>query len=186
MAALEWGHRLAFTGATHQALKLLQPDIPAVPEVSSIEPLRARRLLWLADCYREIGEYRLAEDSYDRAIEAYRALGGGQPLVVLSVAYNSKALLLLRQKRFAEAEPLFRRAIAGYVEVGYVSESPALAAARVELAWALSSLGRDAEARDLVESAGPTVARELAPSHVARVLLRKLRALKKDRMVTSG
>jgi len=169
-----WGHTLAFTGDAHQALELLRPEMPGDPKVVRVRRYQGLRLLWLGDCYRESGDYARAETSYDAAIALYQSLT--QPHhVALHMAYEGKALLLTRERRFAEAVPLLRLVITGYGADEYPADGPAIAAAKVELAAALLSAGQAAEAKELVEAAGPIVDRELAPTHAARLTLQNLR-----------
>jgi tetratricopeptide (TPR) repeat protein len=132
------------------------------------------RLLWLADTYREAGAYAPAEQAYDRAISYL----GSHPLphsAAPSMAYEGKALLLGRERRFAAAVPLYRLAITGYANSRYALDGPSIAAAKVELADSLAALGRLAEARGLVAESGAIVVAGLAPAHPARITLNRLR-----------
>jgi tetratricopeptide (TPR) repeat protein len=170
-----WGHMLSFVGNASQGVDLLMPDMPGDPKVISVRRFQGLRLLWLADCYRELGDRAHALESYDQAIALYQSLT--QPHnVAMHMAYEGKALLLGRERRFAEAVPLLRLVIAGYGADEYPADGPAIAAAKVELAAALASLGKFDEARSLIDSAGPIVDRELAPTHAARRTLQRLRA----------
>jgi len=172
---LKWGHTLAYVGETRRALELLSIEVPGDPKVLATRRFQGLRLLWLADCYRESGAYALALDNYNQAIELYQSLKQPQS-VALTMTYEGKALLLARQRRFAEAVPLLRMAIAGYAANQYLPDGPAIAAAKVELAEDLFALGRRTEAQSLIAEASPIVARELAPTHHARLTLARLRA----------
>jgi eukaryotic-like serine/threonine-protein kinase len=175
VSAFRWGHQLAFVGEARRATELLKPDMPGDPQVLQVRRFQGLRLFWLGDCYRELGDDTLATESYDQAIELYQALK--QPRsVTLNMAYEAKGLLLIRERRFAEAVPLLRLAIAGLSGNEYALDGPAIAAAKVELAGSLLELGQAEEARSLITEAGPIIDRELAPTHRARVTLARLRA----------
>jgi tetratricopeptide (TPR) repeat protein len=172
--AFRLAHPLAFVGETSRALELLSAPMPGDHRSVMSNSFEGLRLLWLADTYREAGAYAPAEKTYDRAISYL----GSHPLphsAAPSMAYEGKALLLARERRFAAAVPLYRLAIAGYANSRYAADGPSIAAAKVELAASLASLGRQAEARDLVLESGPIVELGLAPTHPARITLGRLR-----------
>ncbi|HEV2284524.1 MAG TPA: tetratricopeptide repeat protein, partial [Steroidobacteraceae bacterium] len=176
-----WAHALAFTPAARQCLALLEPELPADPQSMTVERTRGLRLLWRGDCYRELGDQAHAGASYDRAIALYESLHQPQS-IALNMAYEGKALLLARAGRFADATPLLRRAIAGYLANQYLPEGPAVAGARIELAESLAQQGESTEARALLAQSGDIVLRELMPAHPARLALERLRArIKKPR-----
>jgi eukaryotic-like serine/threonine-protein kinase len=173
--AYRWGHALAFSGAARQGLALLEPEMAGDPRSLRIKRFRGLRLLWRADCYRQLGDDAHAAQSYDEAIALYESLREPQS-IALNMAYEGKALLLEREQRYADAAPLLRRAIAGYSANQYLPGGPAIAAARIELAGSLKALGQVAEARALVAAAGPIVERELAPAHPGRLALASFEA----------
>ena len=175
VSAFRWGHRLAFVGEARRATELFKSEMPGDPQVLQIKRFQGLRLFWLGDCYREMGAESLAVKTYDQAIELYQSLKQPQS-VTMNMAYEAKALLLNRQKRFAEAVALLRLAMAGFKSTQYVPDSPTIAAAKVELAANLLELGQAAEAQSLIDEAGPIIDRELSPTHPARVMLRRLRA----------
>ncbi|HEY2035670.1 MAG TPA: protein kinase [Steroidobacteraceae bacterium] len=167
-------HPLAFVGETPRALELLSAPMPGEQRSVMSNSFEGLRLLWLADTYREAGAYAPAEQAYDRAISYL----GSHPLphsAAPSMAYEGKALLLARERRFAAAVPLYRLAIAGYANCRYALDGPTIAAAKVELAESLAALGRLAEARGLVAESGAIVDAGLAPAHPARITLNRLR-----------
>ena len=172
--AIRLAHPLAFVGETHRALELLSSPMPGNPRSALSNSFEGLRLLWQGDTYREAGDYERAEQTYDRAI-AYLEAHRLPHSAALSMAYEGKALLLAREKRFAAAVPLYRLAIAGYANSRYAPEGPSIAAARVELADSLAGLGQRAEARALVVQSGPIVDAGLAPTHPARITLTRLR-----------
>jgi tetratricopeptide (TPR) repeat protein len=147
------------------------PGDPRSVMSSSFEGLR---LLWLGDTYREARADGRSEQAYDRAI-AYLESHSLPHSAALSMAYEGKALLLAREKRFAEAVPLYRLAIRGYANSRYALNGPTIAATKIELAASLASLGRLAQARALISEAGAIVDADLAPTHPARVTLTRLR-----------
>jgi eukaryotic-like serine/threonine-protein kinase len=175
VSAFRWGHLLAFVGEARRAVELLEPDMPGDPQVLQIRRYQGLRLFWLGDCYREMGDDTLAAQTYDQAIELYQSLKQPQS-VTMNMAYEAKGLLRVRERRFAEAVPLLRLAIAGYGSTQFVPDGPAIAAAKVELAGSLLELGQGAEAQSLIAEAGAIVDRELAPTHRARIMLARLRA----------
>jgi tetratricopeptide (TPR) repeat protein len=169
LARYRWGHSLVYTGATKQALGLLeQPSDETRPRYQALQQL------WLADCYREMGQVAAAAASYDEAIVLYRTATPSTQ-VLPSMAYEGKALLLAGEGRFAESVPLLRQAIEGYTMSHLLLEGPTIASTKVELAGSLFAIGKHAEARALIASAGPIVERELAPTHRARILLKRLK-----------
>lgn len=172
--AFRLAHPLAFVGETQRAIDLLSSPMPGDSHSSLTRDFEGRRLLWLGDAYREARAYEPAEKAYDRAI-AYLASHRLPRSAGLSMAYEGKALLFARERRFADAVPLYRVAIAGYTNSRYEPDGPSIAAARVELADSLTSLGRLAEARTLIAEAGPIVDEGLAPTHPARIALGRLR-----------
>src|SRR6185437_11088163 len=93
----------------------------------------------------------------------------------LSMAYEGKALLLARERRFAAAVPLYRLAITGYANSRYAPDGPSIAATNIELADSLASLGQLVEARSLVIESGAGVDGGLARTHPARIALNRLR-----------
>lgn len=167
-------HPLAFVGETPRALELLSAPMPGDQSSAMSNSFEGLRLLWLADTYREAHEYASAEQAYDRAI-SYLASHPLPHSAAPGMAYEGKALLLARERRFAAAVPLYRLAIAGYADSRYALDGPTIAAAKVELADSLAALGRFAEARDLVAQSGAIVEAGLAPAHPARITLNRLR-----------
>ena len=132
------------------------------------------RLLWRGDCYAMLDEYSRAARSYDGAIALYQSLQQPQS-VALHMADEAKALLLYRERRFAEAIPLLRLAVAGYRRDEYRPDGPGIAAAKVELAANLLAVRRAAEAGKLIAAAAPIVDRDLARTQRARLMLKHLR-----------
>jgi tetratricopeptide (TPR) repeat protein len=172
--AFRLAHPLAFVGETPRALQLLSAPMTGDPGSVMSNSFEGLRLLWLGDTYREAHAYGPAGEAYDRAISYLTS----HPLprsAALSMAYEGKALLLARTRRFAAAVPLYRLAIAGYASSLYASDGPTIAATKVELADSLASLGRPAEARALVLQSGAIVDGGLAPMHPARLTLNRLR-----------
>jgi tetratricopeptide (TPR) repeat protein len=172
--AFRLAHPLAFVGETPRAIELLSAHMPGDPRSVMSSSFEGLRLLWLGDTYREADAYGRAERAYDRAISYLVA----HPLphsAALSMAYEGKALLLARERRFAAAVPLYRLAITGYADSRYAADGPTIAATKVELADSLAALGRLAEARALVQESGAIVDVGLAPTHPARVTLTRLR-----------
>ena len=167
-------HPLAFVGETARALELLSSPMPGDPRSVMSSSFEGLRLLWLGDAYRESGASAQAEQAYDRAI-AYLAVHGLPHSAALGMAYEGKALLLARERRFAAAVPAYRLAIAGYVNSRYAPDGPTIAASKVELADSLASLGKLAEARSLLAQSGAIVDAGLAPTHPASVTLSRLR-----------
>ena len=167
-------HPLAFVGATRRALELLSSPMPGDPRSAMSNSFEGLRLLWLGDTHREAGADTQAEQAYDRAI-AYLVAHRLPHSAALSMAYEGKALLLARERRIAEAVPLYRLAISGYVNSRYAPDGPTIAAARIELADCLASLGQRAEARALVVQSGAIVDAGLARTHPARITLNRLR-----------
>jgi tetratricopeptide (TPR) repeat protein len=176
-AAFKWGHALAFVGYPRRGLTLLEAEVPGDPQALWVKRFQGLRLLWRGDCYRELGDYPHAAESYDEAIALYESLHQPQS-IALNLAYEGKALMLEREGHFAEAAPLLRRAIAGYTSNQYLPDGPAVAAARIELADSLTHQGQTAAARALVAAAAGTVRRELAPAHPAQLALLRLQALR--------
>ena len=174
--AFRLAHPLAFVGETRRALELLSQPMPGDPRSVVTSSFQGLRLLWLGDTYREAGSNGQAERAYDSAI-AYLQAHSLPHSAALSMAYEGKALLLARVRRFAEAVPLYRRAIAGYANSRYAPDGPSIAAAKVELAASLASLGRRAEARALIAESGAIVDAGLAPTHPARITLNRLRRI---------
>jgi len=172
--AFRLAHPLAFVGETQRAIDLLSSRMPGDPGSSLTRDFEGRRRLWLGDAYREARAYHPAEGAYDRAI-AYLTSHRLPRSAGLSMAYEGKALLLARERRFAEAVPLYRLAITGYADSQYASDGPTIAAASIELADSLNSLGRRAEARTLIAESGPIADAGLAPAHPARIALSRLR-----------
>ncbi|MDE2447499.1 MAG: serine/threonine protein kinase [Gammaproteobacteria bacterium] len=172
--AIRFAHPLAFVGDTSRAIELLSRPFSGDPRSIQSNTFEGLRLLWLGDTYREAGAYGPAEQTYDRAIaylEAHRLPRSAAP----AMAYEGKALLLARESRDAEAVPLYRLAIAGYGNSLYAPDGPTIAAAKIELADSLTSLGRAAQARALVVESGAAVDTGLAPVHPARATLNRLR-----------
>jgi eukaryotic-like serine/threonine-protein kinase len=167
-------HPLAFVGETQRALALLSAPMPGDPRSALSNSFEGLRLLWLGDTYRESGAYGQAEQTYDRAI-AYLESHPLPHSAALSMACEGKALLLARERRFADAVPLYRRAIADYADSRYEPDGPTVAATKVELAASLAALNRLPEARALILESGATVDAGLAPTHPARVMLGRLR-----------
>ena len=172
--AYRLAHPLAFVGETPRAIELLSTPMPGDPRSAMSSGFEGLRLLWLGDTYREAGSYEAAEQTYDRAI-SYLAAHPLPHSAALSMAYEGKAVLLAREHRFAAAVPLYRLAIAGYANSLYAADGPTIAATKVELADSLVSLGRLAEARDLLAQSGAIVDAGLAPTHPARIALNRLR-----------
>ncbi|MGH8290604.1 MAG: protein kinase domain-containing protein [Steroidobacteraceae bacterium] len=172
--SIRLAHPLAFVGETQRALQLLSSPMPGDPRSALTSGFEGLRLLWLGDTYRETHADGRAEQAYDRAI-AYLESHSFPHSAALSMAYEGKALLLAREKRFAEAVPLYRLAIAGYANSRYAPNGPTIAATQIELAASLASLGRLAQARALISEAGATVDAGLAPTHPARLTLTRLR-----------
>ncbi|HZT04980.1 MAG TPA: hypothetical protein VFA39_22210 [Steroidobacteraceae bacterium] len=110
-------HPLAFVGETARALELLSSPMPGDPRSVMSSSFEGLRLLWLGDAYRESGASAQAEQAYDRAI-AYLGVHGLPHSAALGMAYEGKALLLARERRFAAAVPAYRLAIAGYLNSG--------------------------------------------------------------------
>ncbi|HEX8756146.1 MAG TPA: tetratricopeptide repeat protein [Steroidobacteraceae bacterium] len=171
--AIRLAHPLAFVGETRRALKLLSTPMPGDPRSAMTSGFEGLRLLWLGDTYRQAGSNARAEQAYDRAI-AYLAAHSLPHSAAPSMAYEGKALLLAREGRFAEAVPLYRLAIGGYINCRYAPDGPTIAAARIELAQSLTSLGRLDEARTLLADSGGIVKAGLAPTHPARLALNRL------------
>ena len=167
-------HPLAFVGETRRAVELLSSPMPGDPHASMTSSFEGLRLLWLSDTYREAGSHDRAEQTYDGAI-AYLKSHSLPHSAALSMAYEGKALLLARERRFAEAVPLYRLAIAGYGNSLYAPDGPSIAAVKVELADSLTSLGQRAEARTLIAQSGAIVDAGLASTHPARATLHRLR-----------
>ena len=174
--AIRLAHPLAFVGQIQRARELLSSPMPGDPRSAMSNSFEGLRLLWLADTDREAGAYERAEQTYDRAI-AYLEAHRLPHSAALSMAYEGKALLLAREDRCADAVPLYKLAIAGYANSRYAPDGPTIAAARVELADSLASIGQRAEARSLVEQSGVIVDAGLAPTHPARITLERLRKL---------
>ena len=167
-------HPLTFVGETPRALELLSSPMPGDPRSVMSSSFEGLRLLWLGDAYWESGASAQAEQAYDEAI-AYLKVHGLPHSAALGMAYEGKARLLARERRFAAAVPLYRLAIAGYTNSRYAPDGPTIAASKVELADSLASLGRLEEARALVAQSGAIVERGLAPTHPASVALSRLR-----------
>ncbi|HEX5462160.1 MAG TPA: protein kinase [Steroidobacteraceae bacterium] len=174
--AIRLAHPLAFVGQIKRARELLSSPMPGDPRSAMSNSFEGLRLLWLADTDREAGAYDRAEQTYDRAI-AYLEAHRLPHSAALSMAYEGKALLLAREDRFADAVPLYKLAIAGYANSRYAPDGPTIAAARIELADSLASIGQRAEARSLVVQSGVIVNAGLAPTHPARITLERLRKL---------
>ena len=167
-------HPLAFVGETPRALELLASPMPGDPRSVMSSSFEGLRLLWLGDAYRQSGASSQAEHAYDEAI-AYLKMHGLPHSAALGMAYEGKALLLAHERRFGEAVPLYRLAIAGYANSRYAPAGPTIAASKVELADSLASLGKFTEARALVLESGAIVDSGLAPTHPASVTLARLR-----------
>lgn len=167
-------HPLAFVGETARALELLSDPMPGDPRSVISNSFEGLRLLWLSDTYREAGANVRATETYDRAI-AYLVSHPLPHSAALSMAYEGKAVLLARERRFAAAVPLYRLAITGYANSRYAADGPSIAAAKVELADSLAALGQVAQARALVLQSGAIVDASLAPTHPARITLNRLR-----------
>lgn len=174
--AIRLAHPLAFVGQIQRARELLSSPMPGDPRSAMSNSFEGLRLLWLADTDREAGAYDRAEQAYDRAI-AYLEAHRLPHSAALSMAYEGKALLLARENRFADAVPLYKLAIVGYANSRYAPDGPTIAAARVELADSLASIGQRAEARSLVVQSAVIVDAGLAPTHPARITLKRLRKL---------
>jgi eukaryotic-like serine/threonine-protein kinase len=172
--AIRLAHPLAFVGETQRAVKLLSSPLPGDPRSSINIIFEGLRRLWLADAYREAGALDRAGPTYDRAIE-YLETHSLPQSAGLSMAYEGKALLLARERRYSEAVPLYRLAIAGYANIRYAPDGPSIAAARVELADSLAALGQLGQARALIAQSGAIVEAGLAPTHPARIMLNRLR-----------
>jgi serine/threonine protein kinase len=172
VVGLKWGNRLALIGDTEHALALLKPELPG--DSRAARTFKGLRLLWIGDCYREMGRPALAEESYDAALAFYQSINRSHQSVSLNMTYEAKAMLLAGLKRYQEAVGLYRIALAGYSSGKYVPDGPAIAATKIELAESLSALGQRAEARSLVQSSAAVIDRELAPTHPARILLGRL------------
>jgi eukaryotic-like serine/threonine-protein kinase len=170
-----WGRGLVLIGNTGQAMTLLRPEIPDDDtQALYARSFRAQRLLWIAECYRRMGQLKQAEDGYDAVLAYYRSINRTQG-IGLAMAYEAKANLLAGEKRYSEAAPLYRTAIQDYASGHYLPDGPTTAAAKIELAQCLFGLGQHAEARSLVEEVGTVVERQLAPGHPAQAVLVKLR-----------
>jgi eukaryotic-like serine/threonine-protein kinase len=167
-------HPLAFVGETRRALALLAAPMPGDRRSALSSTFEGLRLLWLADTYRQSGANARAEQAYAHAVVYLRAHSPPHS-AALSMAYEGEALLLAGEQRFADAVPLYELAITGYAASQYAPDGPSIAAARVELADSLASLGRATQARALIATAGAIVAAGLAPAHPARIALRRLR-----------
>jgi eukaryotic-like serine/threonine-protein kinase len=168
-ARIKWGHSLLLQGDVTRAIERLAPELP-----EGASGFAGTRLLWLADCYRESGQFALAETTYDKALAHWQSVGRTKGLSV-NMAYEGKALTLAAERHYQEAAALYRQALDGYVSGGYVADGPAVAVVKIELAESLLALGRRAEARSLIGAASPVAERELAPGHHARLLLDRLR-----------
>jgi eukaryotic-like serine/threonine-protein kinase len=173
VVALKWGNRLALTGDTEHAMKLLKPEIPGDSE--STRTFKGLRLMWIGDCYREMGKPALAEESYDAALAFFRSINRSPQSISLNMTYEAKAILLAGEKRYHEAVALYRMALDGYSAGKYVPDGPSIAAVKVELAESLFALSQRAEARSLLDSSVAVIDRELAPTHPARILMNRLR-----------
>jgi serine/threonine protein kinase/tetratricopeptide (TPR) repeat protein len=172
--AIRLAHPLAFAGETQRALELLSAPMPGDPRTVMSNSFEGLRLLWLADTQREAGANDRAEQAYDRAI-AYLQAHRLPHSAALSMAYESKAVLLARESRFAQAVPLYRLAITGYASSRYAPDGPTIAATRIELADSLAALGQRGEARALLAQSGAIVDAGLAATHPARITLGRLR-----------
>jgi tRNA A-37 threonylcarbamoyl transferase component Bud32 len=172
-AALKWGNRLALTGDTERAMELLKPEMPG--DSRAALTFKGLRLVWIGDCYRQMGKPAPAEASYDAALAFFRSINRPPQSVSLNMAYEGKAMLLASEQRHHEAVDLYRIALDGYSSGKYVPNGPSIAAVKVELAESLLALGQRVEARSLVDSSGAVIDRELAPTHPARILLNQLR-----------
>jgi serine/threonine protein kinase/tetratricopeptide (TPR) repeat protein len=173
--AIRLAHPLAFVGKTQQALELLASPMPGDPNSVLTSSFEGLRLLWLSDAYREAGETARAERAYDQAI-AYLQAHRLPHSAALGMAYEGKALMLARERRFAAAIPLYRLAIAGYADSRYALNGPTIAASKVELADSLAALGKLEEARALLGESGAIVEAGLAPTHPASITLSRLRS----------
>jgi serine/threonine protein kinase len=171
---MRWAHGLDLTGNTEQALKLLRPELPAYSNTVWGQSYRGQRLMWIADCYRNLGHLKQAEEGYDAVFAYYRSINR-EHAVVLAMAYKAKADLLAAERRYAEAVPLYILAKENYAASRYLADGPSISAVNVELAESLLALGRRAEARALVTESGPVVERELAPTHPTQAVLERLR-----------
>jgi serine/threonine protein kinase len=171
VARIKWGHSLLLTGDVRRAIELLAPELP---EAAS-QGFSGTRLMWLADCYRDSGQLALAEATYDKTLAYWQSIGRTKGLS-LNMTYEGKAAALAAEKRYEEAAALYRQALDGYLDGGYVPEGPAVAVVKIELAQSLVALGRRGEARSLIGAASAVAERELAPGHRARLLLNQLRA----------
>jgi eukaryotic-like serine/threonine-protein kinase len=167
-------HPLAFAGETRRALALLAAPMPGDPRSALSSTFEGLRLLWLADACRQAGANARAEHAYGDAV-AYLRSHSPPHSAALSMAYEGEALLLASEQRYADAVPLYELAITGYAASQYAPDGPSIAAARVELADSLVSLGRATQARALIASSGAIVDAGLAPAHPARIALRRLR-----------
>lgn len=121
-------------GLLDEALELVGGMDPADAETVA-------RLNLIGDhCHNVAGRNADAETAYREAVE----LSGDRP-GPLAASLNNLALLLLRQSRSEEAEPLLRRLL-GVIEESRGPEDSEYATALVNLAAALRQLGKNEEA----------------------------------------
>lgn len=129
-------------------LDILLEKATGLARGSSSEIDRIERLNFLGEIYwNEAGNNRQAEELFRAAAEAADRMGvGGRRQLLLS--RNNLALLLTRQKRLTEAEPLLRGLIPR-VEAEFGADHVEMAAILENLAAVLRQTGREEEANGL-------------------------------------
>ena len=137
------------------------------------DPRLARTLNALGEVYRTQGKYAEAEPLYLRAIAiAEKALGPEHPPATslnnpehpLATSLNNLALLYGAQGKYAEAEPLYRRALA-IREKALGAEHPDVAIAFNNLATLYRAQGKYAQAEPLYRRSLAIKEKALGPEH---------------------
>lgn len=122
-------------------LQELEQYLESFPPAEDLPP----RWNHLADLFQELsGSMRDSERLYRRALALAEAFPGNQSVNV-ALSLNNLGLLLLHQRRFAEAAPLFEKLLP-LVEEQFGAENPEVATCLENLAAAYRGLGRDEEA----------------------------------------
>jgi tetratricopeptide (TPR) repeat protein len=106
-------------------------------------------LTQLADIARIEGHYGEAEELVSRAV---RAAEKGRESALLALALHHLALIYFAQRKYAEAEPLFRRSLA-VTESVLGKSSPELASCLAHYAQSLSAAGRLQDAEEQYQRA---------------------------------
>jgi hypothetical protein len=163
VARLNLGRSLAAQGQARHAAELLQPELPPQLDGDYAGYIRFMRLKWLADNLALQQPDDSAAQAYDAAEAAFHASGQRDELELSKLA-ESRGVLLLRRRRYAEAAALLHRVMDDYRRA-YSEDSAYTQLAAVELAQALAAQGQREEARRLAQQALPVLRRELAPQH---------------------